>query len=1283
MNIERLNSVDQLKNDWDLLANSIYQKRSFLAHLEKNNFSNQRYYVLYEDGFLCAGAVVYSLKINLFTFAKLDLNVPMQIIGLPISNDENGLLGSAEYTEILLSEIFKQENGIALCLNYQQPVLNKKLIKMSSLPSMILRREHEDWESYLQSLRHPYRRRILNALAKTQNIRSQSESCNAFTDDHYNQYLQVIHRSKTKLEVMGMKFFKNLPDPFKLDSFYDQEKLLYWHITVEDQNNYYFLFGGLNYELRDVYDSYTNNLIAILKRGINRQYNLINLGQTAETSKARFGTIREPKKMFLYHKSRLARFVFHLLRKQLSHSPESHEHHVFRNDEIKKTNPFIDEGDRQSDKEKNYTKPYLQDLLSLLKLDKNYCAAKGNYLYSHDQQQCRQILDLAGGFGSVLLGHNHPELVKTAKLLLENKRSFHHQVSRKSKLNALCKKINELIKSHTQYNYTTIILNTGAEAVEASIKHALLVFDNKLLAIEKEIEKSLVNINESHFFRYPDTPLIYNAYEFDTLDAVRSYLKSLNSNIFENHKPKLIASNRSFHGKTLGALAVTSNPSFRNPFVKNTAFETIFLDINAKCPEQLFRNHTIQMFIPHLKKNGVLSFKKRKLNLIAASIIEPIIGEGGIHVVSKKFLSDLRKYTKQHNIPLIFDEIQSGCFRTGKFLASFYQKVEADYYILGKSLGGGLSKISAVSIQESQYVPEFDLLHSSTFAEDDFSSVIASRSLDLLVEHQFRIKKASTYLFTVLTNLKQEYPELIHQIRGVGLMIGIEFKSMEFSSSFGLQGIYRSPYFGYLLSAYLLNKKNIRVSVTLSDAKTLRLLPSLFIDETQIDELYESLADLCKILQFGDFYSLVSFLLPEKYQHLRSISNFSPQTVPLDDDSNSIDQVGFLIHYIDMNTVRAYLPSLDVLPDQVVISLIRKLSDFSEPVIIGRNSIKNIHNQEICITFIGLAFTAKMITDDLRKSLGNIYNYQKICNKGIDLLLRSGITKIGLGQYNSIIMQNGKAISNSNIRVTTGNGFTSYAVIQKIEEAIRTRHHLSTKLGIIGAGGNIARVLSAMLLDKVDEIMLMGRSNGNHSKLKDHAGYLIYETLKAIENECESTNPIYDQIRSFSESSSLFISRAHRNHTEYWDAYNDFFPSNKKIDISTDLKTLSDCDLILVATSDPSPFLNQTYFKKGALICDISVPLNCEEELLKNPDYKVFRGGLIELPHAESLYPPGLSLENGQAYACMVETMLMGFEHAKGCYSFGEINKDQVNDLGNRLKRNGFMASTIEQELYH
>jgi len=928
-----------------------------------------------------------------------------------------------------------------------------------------------------------------------------------------------------------------------------------------------------------------------------------------------------------------------------------------------------------------YTKPYLQELLSILKMDKEFYSAEGNYLYSLEEDKRIEYLDLAGGYGSLLLGHNHPELVRVAQNLLSDQICSNHQLSKKTNLELLCKKINDLISQKTKSNYSTIILNSGSEAVEAAIKHALLAFDCKLKAIEIEINKALMIINESYFFRNPYKALIYDSYEFNNIDEISSFLESLNNNVFNSCKPKIVASNKSFHGKTLGALSVTSNKLYRNPFLKDTSFETIYLDINTECPDNLFAENEIVILIPKIAKNGQLSFNRRSLNLIAAAIIEPVIGEGGVHVVPADFLSGLRALTVNNNIPLIFDEIQSGCFRTGLFLASFHQDVFADYYITGKSLGGGLSKISAVSIEQGQYIPEFDILHSSTFAEDDYSSFIAINSLDLIIGNKFRIQDLSDFFFSSLNELKGQYPEIIQDVRGLGLMIGISFKSMEHSSCFGIQGVYRSRHFGYLIAAYLLNEKNIRVSVTLSDSKTLRLLPSLYINKKQIDQFIKVLDELCRILKYGDFYSLISFLLPNKYQHLRPISNFSPQCIKMDDTNGCIDEVGFLLHYIDINTIRHYIPSLDVLTDDAVLCIINRLSQFSEPVLIGRNRIKSSNGKEICMTFVGLSFTSQMVIGDMRESLSNISKYQSICNKAIDLLYSLGITKIGLGQYNSIIMQNGKAVARPNLRVTTGNGYTTFTVLQKIKEIRRTRERTHTKLGVVGAGGNIARILSSMVLNQFDQIVLLARSNGNSNKLLDHAGYLIFEILKDIENSVESENSIYDQVKSFflEESSSFPISN--HNYIELWKAYSERSMSNKKIEVGTDLGLLKDCDVVIVATSDPTPFLNKSFFKKGALICDISVPLNCDDDLLEDQDYEVIKGGIVNLVNGENLYPPGLYLNKGQAFACMAETMLMGFEHANGQYSFGELLKDQVNEIGSRVLSQGYIVEEFAKEI--
>lgn len=334
MNITKVNSINILKKDWDDLATSIYQKRAFLAHLERTNFLKQRYYTLYEDNCLCAGAIVYSLKINLFTFSSFQLELPMRVIGLPISCDESGLLGDEYYVEVLLNEIFKAEKGIILSLNHEQKISNSKVVKMTSLPSMIFPVEQVDWDDYIYSLRHSYRRRILLALKKISNVQRTSQTCNYFTLDHYKQYLEVIKRSKTKLEVLEIDFFQNLPDSFKLNSFHDEDKLLYWNITVEDQNNYNFLFGGIDYSLRDTYDAYFNNLIQVIKDGIKKKSQLINLGQTAETSKVRLGAKQEPKQMFLYSNNPIFRSLFRLLKNQLSYKVKSIENNVYKRDSI-------------------------------------------------------------------------------------------------------------------------------------------------------------------------------------------------------------------------------------------------------------------------------------------------------------------------------------------------------------------------------------------------------------------------------------------------------------------------------------------------------------------------------------------------------------------------------------------------------------------------------------------------------------------------------------------------------------------------------------------------------------------------------------------------------------------------------------------------------------------------------------------------------------------------------------------------------------------------------------
>lgn len=330
MIIKKKNTVFNIKIDWDTLTKSVYQNRNFLSHLEKQNPCLQRYYLGYKNNALVTGAVVYSLKVNILTFSKYCLNLPLTIIGIPASVDAVGIVGKNKYHEELLSFILKKESGLILCLNYDTSLEIQGIIEMQTLPTLMIEQCANSWQNYLQSIRHNYRRRILRSEEKISNILIKNELCNNFTDEHYQLYLNIMQITKTKLEILSKNFFVYLPSEFKLYSYYHEGKLLTWHITTKFKNIYYFLFGGLNYDLRDKYDAYYNNLIQIIREAIAIKSKSINLGQTAEIPKNRLGARLIKKKMFIYHHNVFIRSIFRLTKGLLNYKTKTKETSIYK-----------------------------------------------------------------------------------------------------------------------------------------------------------------------------------------------------------------------------------------------------------------------------------------------------------------------------------------------------------------------------------------------------------------------------------------------------------------------------------------------------------------------------------------------------------------------------------------------------------------------------------------------------------------------------------------------------------------------------------------------------------------------------------------------------------------------------------------------------------------------------------------------------------------------------------------------------------------------------------------
>ncbi len=262
-------------------------------------------------------------------------------------------------------------------------------------------------------------------------------------------------------------------------------------------------------------------------------------------------------------------------------------------------------------------------------------------------------------------------------------------------------------------------------------------------------------------------------------------------------KKGMIAMNGSYHGKSMGALSLTFSPKYRKvfqPLVEKVVFSP-FGDIES-----------LRSKID--KDTGFV-------------ILEPIQGESGIHVAPDGFLQEVRKTCDEKNILLVFDEIQSGFGRTGKMWASEHWNTIPDIMCLAKGIAGGVP-MGATLVRHDILACMSKGEHSSTFGGNPLScaagtAAIKALTQDGLVENAAKMGKI---FFEGLQNLKDHH-KIIREIRGKGLMIGIELK-FEVKDIL-LEGIEK----GVLL---LYSGRNI-----------IRLLPPLVITQEDIAKVLETL----------------------------------------------------------------------------------------------------------------------------------------------------------------------------------------------------------------------------------------------------------------------------------------------------------------------------------------------------------------------------------------------------------------------------------------------------------
>lgn len=256
---------------------------------------------------------------------------------------------------------------------------------------------------------------------------------------------------------------------------------------------------------------------------------------------------------------------------------------------------------------------------------------------------------------------------------------------------------------------------------------------------------------------------------------------------------EIVAMKQSFHGRTFGAISATGQPKYHEGF------------------------YPLLPGIKHVDFNDIEALSNAISDKTCAILLEPIQGEGGIIEVNPEYLSQVKMLCDKHNITLIFDEIQCGVGRTGKFFAFQNFDVKPDIVVLAKGLAGGFPIGAMLGSDEvaSYFTPG---KHASTFGGNPLACHVASIVVGEVLQLLNHVNEVGNYLKNELLSLSQIYKDEILDVRGIGLMQGIEF-------NFPVNN----------LIAFLMDKNILTLS---AGERVLRIVPPLICTVVDVERLF-------------------------------------------------------------------------------------------------------------------------------------------------------------------------------------------------------------------------------------------------------------------------------------------------------------------------------------------------------------------------------------------------------------------------------------------------------------
>jgi acetylornithine/succinyldiaminopimelate/putrescine aminotransferase len=539
-----------------------------------------------------------------------------------------------------------------------------------------------------------------------------------------------------------------------------------------------------------------------------------------------------------------------------------------------------------------------------------------------------------------------------------------------------------------------------------------------------------------------------------------------------------LALEKAFHGRTLGASCLTAGDE-QLAVTSGGAIGVIRIG-----PHDIMKlGETVKECITDIVEvrddgKGALKLLQKNWCRIIGVIVEPVQGEGGINVLDSSFAAALRLQADAFGCPVTIDEIQAGLGRCGSFTAAEQLDLIGDYYLFAKSLGGGVAKISALSVERGRYQEKFDLFHTSTFGEEDLSANVVLEALridrDRIAE---RCQDIGRHLTLSLSQLRAKYPSVIEDVRGLGCMIGIELKDQSQSEAAIMR--MAADDIGYLAAGYLLNEEGVRVLPAGSAPRTLRLEPSAYMCEADRNICVEGIARLCQVIENANAGRLLRHLVHPTASVVASPirdwrgCHHRRSAVPRVADA----KVAFLMHLVDAADLLFFDPSLGEIDSECLRDLVCVVYRVLKPRIMQEYIVESVTGRTVQLSIIGFVVTAELIENALL--VGDLGWLNSQIEYALQLAKNCECSFVGFGGHLSIGTANCQSVASPELMITSGNaltvGVTLEAVIRTCEE--RGIKLQEARVGVIGASGNIGSVLCELLAKEVAHLVLIGRDS--------------------------------------------------------------------------------------------------------------------------------------------------------------------------------------------------------------